>query len=320
MPGKPRKAVIEQAVAKLPRLRPDQSVLVAVSGGRDSVTLLHAVVSAGYRHLIVCHLDHGLRKESGAEAEFVADLAAKLSLRCEVDRVDVRGLAVDRKLSIEAAAREARYDFFAQVAHAHWCPRVLLAHHADDQVETLLLNLGRGSGRGGLVAMQPLSVRETRGARLDIHRPLLGVWRNEIDDYVSAHGLKFVEDESNQDRQFTRNRIRHDLLPALQSALGRDVRASLLRTAEILGAEEAYLSSKTPRFGCGPIKVAEIEGLPLSLQRRAIHGWLDASGVRDVSFDDVENVVHLLHHSSPAKMNLPSARHVRRRSGEIFIE
>lgn len=320
MPSKPRKAVIEEALARLPRLTKDQPALIGVSGGRDSVALLHALVRAGYHQLIVCHLDHGLRGESAADARFVESVAADLGLLCESHRVDVQEIAEEEKLSIETAAREARYEFFALVAQAYWAPRVILAHHADDQVETLLFNLCRGSGRGGLTAMQRLSVREVRGVRLEIHRPLLGIWRSEIDAYVKSHRLKYVEDDSNQDRQFTRNRIRHDLLPTLRSVLGRDVRPSLLRTADILGAEEAYLTSQTPHFCGNSIKVAELKPLPLALQRRAIHAWLEANHVPDLSFDDIENVLRLLQHTSPAKINLPSARHVRRRSGEIFIE
>jgi tRNA(Ile)-lysidine synthase len=320
MPKKPPKAVVGEAIANLPRLSVDQAAVVGVSGGRDSVALLHALVHAGYRQLVVGHLDHGLRPESQADAQFVAELAESYQLPFETYRVDVHEIAGDQKLSLEAAAREARYEFFALVAQAYWAPRILLAHHADDQVETLLFNLCRGSGRAGLAAMQRLSVREVRGARLDLHRPLLGIWRSDIDTYVKMHRLKFVEDSSNQDRQFARNRVRHDLLPSLETTFGRNVRRSLLRTAEILAGEEVYLSAKTPRHPPGPIGVVELKCLPVALQRRALFAWLDASGIRDIGFDDVENVRALLTELTPAKVNLASNRHVRRRSGEIFIE
>jgi tRNA(Ile)-lysidine synthase len=206
---------IERAIAEHPRLRADQPALIGVSGGRDSAVLLHALVKAGFRQLIVCHLDHSLRAESRDDAEFALNLADEYGLIFESEVENVGLLSKERKLSIEAAARDARYAFFADVAGAHWCPRVILAHHADDQVETFLLNLLRGSGATGLGAMRPVSIREEHGGRLEVHRPLLSVWREEIIAYAEENHVKFREDMSNQDRKFVRNRIRHDVLPLL---------------------------------------------------------------------------------------------------------
>ncbi len=320
MPAKPRPTLVDKAVANAPRMRLDQPMLVGVSGGRDSVVLLHALFTAGYRQLIVCHLDHALRPDSDADAWFVAELAHKYELPFEADRVDVAALAADRKLSIEAAAREARYQFFTQVARIHWCPRVILAHHADDQVETLLLNLFRGSGRCGLSGMQPVSVREIHGARMEMHRPLLGVWRDEIDAYAKKHRLKFHEDESNDDRRFTRNRVRHELLPLLEKTLDREVKRALWRTATVLGTEEDYLAAQTPRVGAEPLRVADLKALPLALLRRVVLDWLRCHGVEDVGFDDVEAVCGLVTKLKPAKVNLSGHRHARRTAGKLRIE
>ena len=125
--------------------------LVGVSGGRDSVALLHALVEAGFRRLIVCHLNHGLRgRAAAADARFVATLAARLGLECESEQVDVARLAKKMGQSLETAAREVRYAFFARVARRRRCRSLFLGHHAGDQVETFLFNLFRGSGRGGL--------------------------------------------------------------------------------------------------------------------------------------------------------------------------
>lgn len=320
MAAKPRAAAVDKAVALAPRLRTDQTMLVGVSGGRDSAVLLHALVAAGYRQLIVCHLDHALRADSDADAWFTAELAQKYELPFEADRVDVARVAVERKLSLEAAAREVRYEFFAQVARMHWCPRVLLAHHADDQVETLLLNLFRGSGCGGLAAMQPRSVREVRGARMELHRPLLGVWRGEVDAYASKHRLQYRDDATNDDRRFTRNRVRHDLLPVLEETFGRDIKRSLWRTASILGAEDEFLSAQTPRVSPDPLNVAVLKTLPVALLRRTIFEWLRCSGVGDVGFDDVEAVCALVTKLKPAKVNLAGDRHARRTAGKLRVE
>src|SRR5438874_11533769 len=139
----------------LRKFSPVQPYLIGVSGGRDSVTLLHWLTSLGYRKLIVCHLDHELRgRASQVDARFVASMAAKLGLNCEIGRTDVRGLAAQSKLSIETAARAARFAFFIRVARQKRCRTIFLAHHADDLVETALLNLLRGASPGGVAAMR----------------------------------------------------------------------------------------------------------------------------------------------------------------------
>jgi tRNA(Ile)-lysidine synthase len=311
---------IERALAEHPRLRSDQSALVGVSGGRDSAVLLHALVKAGFRELIVCHLDHSLRPESGDDAQFVVRQTGHLGLICEVEAEDVAALAKEEKLSIEAAARAARYAFFARVARAHWCPRLVLAHHADDQVETLLLNLLRGSGATGLGAMRPVSIREEHGGRLEVHRPFLSVWREEIIAYAEAHDVKFREDATNADRKFIRNRIRHDVVPFLTKTLDRNVRRALWRSAEIIGAEGDWLASQTPPVTEPELSVADLRALPLALRRRLIYSWLRSRNISDVSFDDVESVERLVQSTRVAKVNVAGGKHVRRRSGRLFVE
>ena len=213
----------------------DEPALIGVSGGRDSVALLHLLAGRGHR-LVVCHLDHALRRESREETRFVENLA--LGLGCEFvgKRENVTTWAKRMKCSIETAAREARYAFFVKVARESGVRRLFLAHHADDQVETFLFNLLRGSGGTGLGAMRGSSMR----GELEIVRPLLGVWREEIDCYVAEHGLEFCEDASNADPRHTRNRVRHEILPMLAKSFGRDVRAALLRSAEILREEDVF--------------------------------------------------------------------------------
>jgi len=301
-----------------PGFSPEERCLIGVSGGRDSVALLHQLHAAGFRELIVCHLDHGLRTESAAEARFVEKLAKELKLKCVHQRVDIGALAVRRKKSLETTAREARYAFFAQVAREHDCPRLFLAHHADDQVETLLFNLFRGAGANGLAAMSPLSERTIDRIDLQISRPLLGTWREEIDAYIARHHLSFVEDESNADRKFTRNRLRHEIIPALEAAFGREIRRAIWRSAEILRAEDELLADL---LGDSPpeLNVPALRGEPIAIQRRRLRAWLQTQGVPEVGFAEVEAVRALLA-SRTAKANLPRGWHARRQARRLFLE
>ena len=303
-----------------PLLRdPDQPALIGVSGGRDSVALLHALATRGVP-LVVCHLDHALRAESAAEAQFVAGLAAGWKLPCEIQRDDVAARAAEQRQSIETAAREARYSFFAQVAERTGVMRVIVAHHADDQAETFLLQAMRGAGAHGLAGMRPVSQRVVTGVSLEIIRPLLGIWREEIDSYIAAHRLEFIDDLSNAEPAYTRNRVRHEILPMLEKQFGRDVRRALWRSAEILRAEDEALGA-APELADVPevLSVSALCSLALALQRRLVHGWLKARGVPNVSFAEVEKVLSLLGEGA-AKINVPGGGHVRRREKRIFFE
>jgi len=297
---------------------PDERCLIGVSGGRDSVALLHQLHAAGFRQLIVCHLDHALREGSEEEGRFVEKLARKLGFECVQRREDVAALAKRRKKSLETAAREARYSFFAQIAREQDCPRLFLAHHADDQVETLLFNLFRGAGAHGLAGMSPVSTRKVDGVSLQISRPLLGTWREEIDAYMAKHQLAFMEDGSNADRKFTRNRLRHEIVPALEQAFGREIRRAIWRSAEILRAEDELLGDllgDTPPELNVPALVAE----PVAVQRRRLRAWLKLHSVPDVGFVEVEAVRKLLG-GGTAKANLPGGWHARRRARRLFLE
>jgi tRNA(Ile)-lysidine synthase len=294
--------------------------LVGVSGGRDSIALLHWLHHRDWRQLIVCHLDHGLRSESAEEERFVQKFAKKLGCEFVSRRVDVATYARRQKLSVETAARELRYRFFAEVAQERTCPRLLLAHHADDQVETFLLQLLRGAGPSGLGGMAPVTTREIDSIPLTIARPFLGVWRSEIDAYIRQHRLRYQEDESNAELQHTRNRIRHLALPALQEAFGRDVRAALWRAAELLRAEDDFASA-APGLRDIPeqLDVTLLRSLPLALQRRLIHAWLRSRGIAGAGFEEVEGVRGLLD-AQGAKVNLPGGRCARRRARRLFID
>lgn len=303
-----------------PGFSPDERCLIGVSGGRDSVALLHQLLAAGFRDLVVCHLDHALRPESAGDAAFVKGLAREYGLEAVVGRQDVAARAKRRRQSIETAAREARYGLFVQTARNRECPRLFLAHHADDQVETFLFNLFRGSAGAGLAGMRPLSTQTIDGITLQISRPLLGTWREEIDAYVKRHGLQFREDASNTDVRHTRNRMRHELIPVIERTLGREIREPVRRAAEILRAEDEWLSSLTAAEPLAKeLDTPWLQEQPLALQRRLIHTWLKTQGVRDVGFEEVEGVRKLLN-GRTAKTNLPGGWHARRRARKLFLQ
>jgi tRNA(Ile)-lysidine synthase len=315
---------IQINTSSLRLLSPGARYLIGVSGGRDSVALLHWLVECGYNKLIVCHLNHRLRGQSSrADAIFVQKLAAKYGVDLALGAIDVRALAVRTKQSIETAARDARYKFFAQVAKRRRCRTIFLGHHADDLVETFLINLFRGAGPGGLSGMRVVSIRKIDNVKLQIVRPLLGVSREQIDDYVRKHRLKFREDASNKNLAPLRNRIRHRIIPEIEKQLGRNVRGTIWRAAAITAEEENFFEALLPDklSKLTALAVKPLRAMPIAVQRRMLHEWLRACDVPDLSFDLVERVRALLDLSNrAAKTNLPQDRHVRRRAGQIFIE
>jgi tRNA(Ile)-lysidine synthase len=317
-----RRRCIQFESDTLRKFPPRCRYLIGVSGGRDSVSLLHWLVELGYRKLIVCHLNHRLRgRSSDADARFVERLAAKYQIDFEIGSANIRALGKKKKMSIETAAREARYTFFAETARRRNCRTIFVAHHADDLVETFLINLFRGAGNAGLSAMREISTRRIDGIDLTIARPFLCVWRKEIDDYVDEHRLRFREDATNKNLTPLRNRIRHRIVPYLEKTVGRSIRQNIWRTAIIAADEEKWIESELPDSTHADLSVVKLRALPIALQRRALLKWLRAQNVSDVGFDAIERVRSLADRDVRiAKVNLPGNRHARRRGGKIFIE
>ncbi len=305
----------------LKTLPPGKRYLIGVSGGRDSVALLHWLLAQGYGNLVVCHLDHRLRRRSSAaDARFVARLAKANGLTFETAAVDVGKLAAETKQSVEAAARAARYSFFAAVARRRRCRTIFLGHHADDLVETYLINLFRGAGTQGLRSIRPVATQQIEGVALTVVRPLLGISRVEIDDYIRTHRLRFREDATNEQLDAVRNRIRHRIIPMLEKEFGRDIRKTVRRAATIAADEDAFMTEALPRSSAR-LSVTELRALPVALQRRVITRWLREQQISDVGFVLVEQVRAMLDtEAGAAKINLPEDRHARRRAGELFIE
>jgi tRNA(Ile)-lysidine synthase len=212
----------------------DTSVLLAISGGADSVALARAAAAIrlpGEGRLMIAHFNHRLRGQaSDADEQFVGELAGELGLPFHVARGDLAALPSAGGDGLEAVARAARYDFLQATAEQLGARYVVTAHTADDQVETILHRIVRGTGLAGLAGTQrarPL------GPAVSLIRPMLDVCRSEVMEYLTALGQPFCDDVSNSDRRFTRNRLRHDLLPLLAEQYNPQVREALLRLGSL---------------------------------------------------------------------------------------
>jgi tRNA(Ile)-lysidine synthase len=246
------------------------TLVVAVSGGPDSLALLRTLVELQgslQLKLTVAHLDHGLRLGSAEDAQFVADLSRSEGLPFMLKRTEVRAHQVRHRLSPEEAAREVRYAFLARAAQTVGAQAVTLGHTADDQAETVLLHLIRGSGLSGLRGMRPVSAyRLAGGASVTLFRPLLDVWREETEACCRAWGLTPREDETNRLPTVPRNYLRREVLPRLER-LNPAVREALGRLARAVARDLEYLESEVERVW--PSVVRELPG-GLALDRQAL--------------------------------------------------
>jgi len=233
--------------------QPGEEVVCAVSGGADSVAMLALAVAAGCRAHAV-HVDHGLRPTGATEAAVVRAAASSLGATFEALSVDV-----EPGPDLEARARQARYGVLPEGS--------LVGHTADDQAETVLLNLLRGAGPNGLSAMRP-----SGGGPARVRRPILGLRRAETAALASSLGLQVVSDPSNQDPRFRRNRVRHEVLPLLADVAGRDPVPLLARTAAILAEDADFMDGLAQ--GIDPTDAAALLSAPKVLARRALRSWL----------------------------------------------
>lgn len=234
-------------------LAPGEAVVVGVSGGVDSVTLLHVLLEAGFRP-VAAHVNYGLRgADSEADEALVRALCAALGVPLHAARRALSG-------SVQSEARRVRYDLFARVAAEAGATKVATAHHRDDQAETLLLHLFRGAGPRGLAGM-PVRRPLAPGSPVEVVRPLLFASRSEIEAYAREHGLRWREDASNAEGTYRRTALRRDVLPAIEEVFGEEVRARLAHTAELL---RAFLDSGAALTAGGALDevLGDLDGPP----------------------------------------------------------
>jgi tRNA(Ile)-lysidine synthase len=268
---------------------PSTAVDCAVSGGADSVALL-VLACAANLNVTAWHVDHGLRVNSHAEAALVAQLATQLGAQFES-----RTVTIEQGANIEARAREARYGVLPE--------GVMTGHTADDQAETILINLLRGSGTRGLAGMQPTT-----------QRPLLHLRRRETQALCNALGIAVFNDPSNSDERFQRNRIRHEVLPLMDSLAKRDLVPVLTRQADLLRDDDDLLNELARALD--PTDALALASAPLALARRAIRAWLTNPLVPDSA--TVERVLEVARGNTLA-CDIGLGRQVRRSQQQLRI-
>lgn len=308
----------------LARAAGGERYLVGVSGGADSVGLLHLLVAGGLRDLIVCHLDHRLRGRASTEdARFVRRLADKLGLASELGRIAVRERMQAGGESLETAARRARHEFFGRCAVKYGCGRVVLAHHADDQAETALWNLLRGShGLKGMREEQTITTGS--GVELCLIRPLLGLRHELLVEWLRQRGLRWREDASNREPVAVRNRLRNEVFPLLAEISGRDAVAGFARGVADAAArddlEAAVLDQARVRDPQGRLHLPALRQLPPPLQRAALRRFLLDHGVPPPDRALLERALGLLDPAGPPVVNLAGGRRLRRRAGRLWLD
>lgn len=311
----------------------DAVAVVGVSGGADSVALLLALdelIKANKLNIriVVAHLDHRLRKESGDDARWVKELATRLGHEASIKRVPVKSLARRSGDNLEQAARLARYKWFAEVAQKRGANPVLTAHTMDDQAETVLLNLVRGSGTDGMSGMEPVRLLNAAGKRM-LARPLL-TWahRRETEGFCRARGIDFRHDEMNEDEVFARVRVRRQLLPMMRSFNPR-ITEALARTAELLRDDSRALDSAAQRLlelstdnsaKRHQLRTDLIADAPPALRRRALRLWLESrrGDLRRLELVHVRSVENLVTQNRGGRtIELPGGSTVSRKSNRL---
>lgn len=319
---------VEQAVRRHGLLRQHAHVLVAVSGGPDSVALLHLLTRLRpmwQLQLHAAHVNHGLRDDARADADFVTDFSRSLGVPVTVTDVDVRAERRGGE-STQQAARRLRLTALRKIARDVGARRIALGHHADDQAETVLLRLLRGAGTTGLGGMRPL-----RGPFI---RPLLHISRADIEQYCVDQGLDVLRDPSNQSELYVRNRIRLQLLPLLAAEYNPNITERLARTAELLQADDAALerwATRTYKRARREATSAGVEGVVLSvpivreqpdaLRRRIVRSALRDAGadLRFVTYDHTDAAVALLADGAAGALTLPGNVRVERQQDVLLF-
>ncbi len=308
---------VKSAIATHKLLEPGQKVLVAVSGGVDSMVLLHVLTklarASGWQ-LTVAHFNHKLRgRQADKDEKLVEQTSKQLGLKCVCGCTDVRQFAKQHKLSIETAARTCRHRFLAQTARRLGINTIALGHHADDQVELFFIRLFRGASGAGIAGMHWQNPSPV-DPQIQLIRPLLGLPKKALLEYAKANHIVFRQDTTNYSPDYLRNRVRNIMLPWLTKHFGNGFIKTVPRLMELIGAEADFVGAVATRW-LNARRKTTFEKLPTAVQRRLIVMQLVEQGIVP-EFDMVEKL--RLHKETPISIS-PKQRVLCSRTGKIRI-
>lgn len=293
-------------------------VLAGVSGGRDSIALLTLLSRLDGCRLMACHVHHGLRMEADDEAEFVRKYADSLGVPFLLGKADIPAQARLNRESIEASARKARQELFLQWSKNFPGALVALAHHRNDQQETALLHLCRGAS--GIHGMSPVSAWANG---LTVLRPILNFSRQDITDYLANQRISWVDDASNQSTEYTRNALRHEIIPLLDQMFHRDTSIPVARACRIESQIRQALSQALDLMDLtdpqGRLFLPKINRLPEELKQCAVHHYLQTQQVPDLGEAAVLRVMHILDASHTSRTSLPGNKIAVRKEQRLSI-
>ncbi len=311
------------------RVKFGKPIILGISGGMDSICMLNLFSRFNFP-VVVAHYQHGLRESAEGDALFVEKLAERYGFPFEIRHGKIDEVAKIEALSIEEAARIYRYRFLFEMAEKYSAQSVAVAHNADDQVETVLMHLLRGSGLTGLTGMDQFSIIKTFHSKIPIIRPMLNIWRSEIESFVNLNLLDYKNDPTNSETKYNRNKIRHEVLPYLeQSYPGLRKRlwnmSSLLRSDEIILKEnvneiyekicnkfdDKFLEFETINF------VRLNEGTQRRLVRKALYEF--DPEIRDVSFQVIERAINFLTTKRNGKIDLINGINLEATENKFYI-
>jgi tRNA(Ile)-lysidine synthase len=312
------------------QMQKHKPVIVGVSGGPDSLCVLDVLDRNGYS-AIVAHFNHRLRSSSDDEAQLVSGIAEKYGMQFLLGEGKVRERVTQESESLEEAARNERYRFLFTCAESVGAQGVVVGHSADDQVETVLMHLLRGAGMDGLGGMRIRSLPNAWSNEIPLLRPLLKTWRREILDYCQRRGFDPILDASNEDRAFYRNRLRHELIPYLET-YNPAVRKLIWRTAQVMRAEGELITGLVSSVWQACILI-QGEGYlaldsqicsqqPLSVQRRILRMAIAKlrPGLRDIGFNAIEQGLEYLQPTNPyAEVDLIAGLRLVSEPGKLWI-
>jgi tRNA(Ile)-lysidine synthase len=313
---------IKSTIEKYNLIDKNDKIVVGVSGGPDSICLLHVLYTLGY-NLCVAHVNHGLRENAVLEEIFVQDYCNKLNIPVFTKRVNLKEIL--NGMTTEEAGRRVRYDFFYEVLEKEHCTKIATAHTANDKAETIIMNMLRGSGITGLKGIE--------ACRNNIVRPLIEITREEVENYCKVNNLNPKHDESNDDTVYTRNKIRLELIPYIKENINSNIIQSINRMSDIISEEEKYLQNETDRLYLECVDKEEVgrvkcvlkvfNQLDIVFKRRLIIKFIIKvlGNAKDIEKVHIDDIVKLCSNNVGGKYLMPNKNiKVSLNKGKIIFE